>query len=251
MTEVSAIITGHREGVLAGPTLRNLMEATNALHAAGVETEIVAVLDRTNDATRAMFHALHASPLPVRQVLCDFGDPALSRNAGVQASHGRFIAFLDADDLWGVGWLSAALQYCLTAEAATIAHSEVNLVFGELGQLWWHMDSQAPGFDVSYLAVGNYWDAMSFAHRSVYERFPFKANDLRSGYGHEDWHWNCETLAAGIAHRPVPQTMHFKRRRRVSQMSACTQHDVVPWPTTLQRLQASSAPRASAASQVQ
>jgi hypothetical protein len=60
---------------------------------------------------------------------------------------------------------------------------------------------------------------MSFARNELYRRYPFKANDLQLGFGHEDWHWSALTLAAGIPHKPVPGTMHFKRARGGSQMS--------------------------------
>jgi hypothetical protein len=79
--------------------------------------------------------------------------------------------------------------------------------------------------------VGNYWDAMSFTERRIILDYPFVANDLKAGYGHEDWDFNNRTLLAGIQHRPVPNTVHFKRRRANSQMARCSQSDVVPWIT--------------------
>ena len=81
-----------------------------------------------------------------------------------------------------------------------------------------------------YLAWLNYWDAMSMAATAIYRRHPFRSNDLALGFGHEDWHWNRMTLAAGHAHRPVPGTMHFKRRRSGSQMARVAGADGVSWP---------------------
>jgi hypothetical protein len=48
------------------------------------------------------------------------------------------------------------------------------------------------------------------------------------------------TLAAGIAHRPVPGTVHFKRRRENSQMAMCEKGDVVVYPNAVTGYEAAS-----------
>jgi glycosyltransferase involved in cell wall biosynthesis len=42
-----------------------------------------------------------SSPCPVRLISVEHGGVSAARNAGIQASTGNFIAFLDADDVWG------------------------------------------------------------------------------------------------------------------------------------------------------
>lgn len=59
---------------------------------------------------------------------------------------------------------------------------------------------------------------------------PFVGNDLKRGYGHEDWHWNQATIAKGIAHKPVSETIHFKRRRVGSQSDLVDKRGGVTWP---------------------
>ena len=86
---------------------------------------------------------------------------------------------------------------------------------------------------MDFQRVGNYWDALCLAPRAVFIDHPFRQNNIKAGYGHEDWHWNNLTLAAGIAHRPVPGTVHFKRRRDGSQMEICDKGDVVVYPTEI------------------
>jgi len=112
----------------------------------------------------------------------------------------------------------------------TVFHSDCNVAFGDDHHLWWHEDSTLPSFDAGYLTWANYWDALSFAAREVYTEFPFRPNDLRAGFGHEDWHWNRVTYDAGLAHRPVPGTVHFKRKRAGSQMAEVARADACIWP---------------------
>ena len=62
-------------------------------------------------------------------------------------------------------------------------------------------------------------------------QFPYVKNDMKRRFGHEDWHWNEVTLSAGIAHRPVAGTVHFKRRRKASQSVLCETNDVTTHPS--------------------
>jgi hypothetical protein len=167
-------------------------------------------------------------------VVNDGGDPALSRNRAVSVSEGLFVSFLDADDLWSENWLVEAHRFCVRSPRPVIAHSECNVAFGREPVLWLHADSESPDFEPDYLRVGNYWDAMSFADRDIYLEVPFRKNDISAGYGHEDWHWNCETLLRGFPHRPVPGTIHAKRQREGSQSAICNATGVVPWPNALE-----------------
>ena len=231
--DITAVITAHREGLLAGASIRSFADAVACARSAGLTIDPLFVLDRPDPLTRAIFEETEA--IDARIIIADGGDPALSRNAAVQEATGRYVAFLDADDLWSSNWLEKSYAFCDRATKQTIAHSEVNFVFGDQRLLWWHVDSEAANFDPGYLRIGNYWDALIFAGRDLLRRFPYAQNDLRAGYGHEDWHWNCETLGAGIAHRPVPDTVHMKRRRHGSQMGRCAENDVVVRPSQIQR----------------
>jgi hypothetical protein len=235
---ITAVINGHREGLLAGPSIASYLEARTHAEANGLTIESVIVLDRPDALTMRVFQE---ADIPDARIFeTDFGDPGMSRNFGATQGIAKYVTYLDADDLWSFNWITQAHQFVEAQNKRIIAHSEMNIVFGEIQNIWIHADSEAPGFDASYLAIGNYWDAMSFTHREIMLEYPFNQNDLKSGYGHEDWHFNNVTLLAGIPHRPVASTAHMKRRRAGSQMARCADNDVVPWITDVYKLHAAA-----------
>ena len=230
MSDLSIILPLHREGLLLGPTIHSLAEAIATARDGGVQTELIAVLDRADRLTEAVLHqALQDGALDARILRTDLGDPGQARNHGIGAAAGKVTALVDGDDLVSGNWLLDGWKAQM-ARPDVIWHSDCNMVFGSERLLWWHVDSEGPLFDPDYLAWLNYWDAMSLAATAIYRQHPFRANDLALGFGHEDWHWNRVTLAAGHSHRPVPGTMHFKRRRPGSQMAQVAGADGVCWP---------------------
>lgn len=226
--DISVIITAHAEGVIAAATAKSAIEAVqDAQQTAGLRSEIILVLDRSTASTRAVLETALGEKAVIIQT--DEGDPGQARNRGIDIARGACAAFLDGDDLWSRNWLTEAWKQ-IERQPRTIAHSACNITFGRESNLWWHIDSEGPFYDPLYLEWANYWDAMSFARTDIYRSHPFRRNDLKLGFGHEDWHFNCATIAAGIAHKPVPRTIHFKRRRSRSQMSLVAQSGSVRWP---------------------
>lgn len=229
--DVTIVVNGHREGLLAGPSIASMLAARREAVEQGLSVEVVAVLDKSDELTLEVFRQAGIRDLKI--ISTELGDPGLARNAGAQEASGRFVAYLDADDLWSFNWITAAFRFADEHHGPVIAHSEVNVVFGDVSNIWVHADSTAAGFDPSYLTIGNYWDAMCFTERRIMLEHAFIANNLKAGFGHEDWDFNNRTLLAGIPHRPVRDTVHFKRRRAGSQMARCSQNDVVPWITDI------------------
>lgn len=233
MTSVSVIVNFHREGLFAGPSITSLEDALAAAKSAGICVDVILVLDRPDDITRNVVSQAARWPHTLHET--DLGDPGLARNFGVERATGEYVTFLDGDDLWGDNWLVQATTFCAAQRTTVIAHSAINVIYGADQFVWVHTDSTAPATDLAYLEIANYWDAMSFGKRQIYRNFPFVKNDLRRGYGHEDWHWNCQTILAGLPHRPVPGTVHFKRRRLGSQSDVANRSDVIPWPSGVEK----------------
>lgn len=228
--DISVVLTTHREGYLLGPTIDSCIAAIEAASGMGKSIEVVVVQDRCDELTRSMAPQHIAKSLfgvPTKVMETDLGDPGLARNHGVEASSGRSVTFLDGDDLWGANWLVRCSELSEDLTIPMIFHSEVNIVFGKTKLVWVHPSSLDLQLSLDELILFNYWDAMVFSRRETLLNSPFVENDLKAGFGHEDWHWACQTLSEGIHHVPVPGTVHFKRSRKGSQMSLCDDADVV------------------------
>lgn len=80
----------------------------------GIENiEIIAVDDNSTDSTHEILHQLkerYSGSATIRILPGEGKGPAKARNIGIQESKGRYIAFLDADDLWEPGKLEKQLS---------------------------------------------------------------------------------------------------------------------------------------------
>ena len=94
--KVSIIIPAYNAAKLIGQTLDSVLAQTHA------DWEVIVVDDKSKDATREVVLAAAKNDpriqlMPLSQ---NCGAPAAPRNKGVAAATGKWIAFLDADDIW-------------------------------------------------------------------------------------------------------------------------------------------------------
>jgi glycosyltransferase involved in cell wall biosynthesis len=120
MPDVSVVIpTRNRSGLLAR-TLRS------ALRQHGVDLEVVVVDDGSTDDTADMLRRFGDPRLHLVQQVSPLGVSA-SRNAGVAAASGEWVAFLDDDDLWAPDKLALQLQAAKAAGSAWVYAGAVNV----------------------------------------------------------------------------------------------------------------------------
>ncbi len=205
--DITVSLQFHNEGWLAHPTLRALHRVVQHAEGRGKQVEVVATLDRTRDEVlrrivrqwSGRFRAFH-----VHEV--ELGDPALCRNFVVQRARGRFVAPHDGDNLYGEHWLTRAHDLLLQRPRA-VAHPELIWVFQGFYELW----LQEPVTQLADLVAVNPWDTVCLAAREVFEQVPYRA--ATTAFAYEDWAWNCDTIAAGLEHVFVPETIVAKRQK--------------------------------------
>ncbi|GAA1731150.1 hypothetical protein GCM10009809_28330 [Isoptericola hypogeus] len=231
MTDVTVILAAHHEGALAGPTIRSMLDAVARAQEDGIAVEVAVVLDDPSAATLEVFSDAEERGWVVHQV--DFKDHGLARNYAVERAAGSCVAHLDADDLWSRNWLSAAFGLC-RSEGDVIVHPEVDWFFGESANLFFHVDQVDPSFDPNFMRFSNYWDSLCLAPRKVFLDHPLAPRDIAGGFAYDDWYWNIETVQAGLVHRVAPDTIHFKRRQKMSQnIVAVTNKSLTRWAPLL------------------
>jgi len=231
--DISVVISAHREGRLAHPTLRSVFRSAAFANESGVRSEVIVVLDRADSETRAYFETCGHPCLKLYQV--DLGDPGMARNHGVEKASGKYVAFSDADDLFGKGWLGAAFQYAESRGEFCVYYPEYVICFERENLIVRCKDTDDETLNISTMIEFNCWNSVHFlAPKTLLAENPFRPTPLDSGFGYEDWHWYCELIADGIPIRIVPESCVFYRKKlNGSRLSAHNQHQVVIQPSKL------------------
>ena len=209
------MITAHKEGNLLLPTIVSANDAIDECLAQFPEVNVQKYIFLDNpDALTYEIASSISSEHKFTLLTGSEGDPGLARMNAISKTKEDFIALLDGDDLWSENWLMEAVKsYYTDGHELTVYHPEYNLIFGGANQLVRQGCSEDPFYNTEFLRFTNYWDALCFCHRSVFEHVPIPGNRKEEGFEHEDFLWNCLTIEKGVSHKLVKDTIHFKRRR--------------------------------------
>jgi hypothetical protein len=229
VADVAAVITAHAEGAMAGISLRSLLDNVGAGRDAGLDVEVLVMLDNADVPTQRAFADAERHGARLERV--GYADQGLVRNHAVELVTADYVSFLDADDLWSHNWLTEAYEMCTSGPGHVIAHPEVNWFFDNQQNVYFLPDQTDPAWDPAFLRVANPWDALCMAPRTAHLTHPYSRRGVAIGYAYEDWHWNQETVLGGYVHRVAPGTIHFKRRRRESQFVSARAHRVLTRPS--------------------
>jgi glycosyltransferase involved in cell wall biosynthesis len=231
---VTVVINAHREGLLCWASLQSVSRAKAQAELHGIDVEILVALDRVDSLTRNIVDEWTESG--VCKIVFDNGDLGRSRNDAVQRASNEWIAFLDADDIWGETWLYEAVSASLNDNRTNVVwHPEVNIYFGYACHLYRHIDMEEQEFKLTSLVGNNYWTSLCFARRDLLRKVPYPATQLQQQIGFEDWGWNRAVIDAGAIHKVVRGTGHAIRTREGSLVKLTTAKGSIPSPTYLFR----------------
>lgn len=114
--EISVLINNHNYGRFIAKAVESALEQSE------VGTEVIVIDDGSSDDSRAILEPYRDQAQVIFQ---DNRGQAAAVNAGVRASRGEILCFLDADDWWARGKLTAIA-------AAFAANSSISLVYHRL-----------------------------------------------------------------------------------------------------------------------
>lgn len=233
--DITLLVTFHREGLYAHSTLNSIERCRQHAEQHGVRTEYVWVLDCVDGETKDVL-LTHPSYRDGRVTIVevDHGDLGASRNSGILMASGNTIAVLDGDDYYSTNWILEAWRFLQESGENAVLHPEMVINFGLHSAYGWQIDQLGQYFDVFALLRGNLWTSWTFAKKALYLNNPYVATRPQAtGFGYEDWHWNCETIAKGIVHRVVPKTIGFYRRKQSSLVMNTQSIGAIISPTSL------------------
>jgi len=232
MTDITLAVLAHDEGMVAAASMYSAEAAVAHARMAGYTVENVVTLDRPNEITRAFFDQ------PCFQHWArfeyDLGDHGAVRNAVAPEVTGHFLCCLDGDDLISENWLTRGCEILLQAEAESrdvVVHPEVNWHFEESQQVYVVPQQDDPFFSMNLMATGNVYDSICTVPRRIVLEHNWPLRDLDSGFAIEDYQWFAELADKGWFHAVARDTIIFKRRRAVSQMSRARARNALIRPT--------------------
>lgn len=234
IVDVSLLVTFHSEGLLAHSTLNSIERCRKYAENAGIKTEYIWVLDDVTAQTREVLLTHPVAAGDVKIVEVSLRDAGLARNAGVKVASGMAVAILDGDDYFSTNWIERAWHYLNEYGDKAILHPEFVVNFGTQSAYCWQVDQAGKYYKRDGLLVANYWTSWTFAKRAVFIEHPYvEARPNKTGFGYEDWHWNCEVISAGFQHRLAWGAVGFYRRKKISRVTSDTDLGAIFSPTSL------------------
>ena len=133
MVAVSVIMPVFNSGCFLYESIGSVLKQTF------VDFELICIDDCSDQLTKDILIELQSSDCRVKVIFLDENSgPAVARNVGIESSVGRYIAFLDSDDVWSVDKLKCQIDF-MSFNKVAFSYSafekidEFGNVFGSVG----------------------------------------------------------------------------------------------------------------------
>ena len=227
-------ITAHAEGVIAHKTIMSVFAALAELDAKKYPYEIIVHIDNGDEATEGYFRRWE-NDARFRIIRSHFGDLGMSRNCIVKNARGKYVAFLDADDMLSSNFYVNAIRRMEESEETIMVHPNVQLNFGAGTLLEYTVRSDSfDKFEDAIVSAGvNRWCSSIMGKKETFLEYPYMKTER--GYGYEDYNLNTNTVGHGIKHMVAPETVMFYRQKAEGSLlaSSNTEHVIQPYVSLL------------------
>lgn len=209
--DLSVVLTIHDETPFLRRTFASLGQAASFARAQALAVELIVVLDRPTSSARSWVENYQIRDYAQHTIIeVNNGSAGLSRNDGIAVACGEYIATADADDLVSYNFFTGMYGTALAEGPNAIICAEHTCSFGD--QAYWRVYSSSD--DVSPIAFfgGNPFSSRVLAHRHVFDEVRYCATPDRVN-AFEDWHFNCQSIAAGYRFEIARSVILFYRQR--------------------------------------
>lgn len=150
------------------------------------ELEVIVVNDGSTDATSCVLDAYRGRVTVVDRAN---GGPAGARNAGVRASRGEYVAFLDADDIWMPRKLAKTLAALDRDSGATMVYTNASMI-GANGEMLGttytpESEKRAPAMDDMLSGLWNILPSTAVMKRATFDAIGGFREEFATG--HPQW----------------------------------------------------------------
>ncbi len=215
--ELTVGITAHDEGLLAHKTMLSIFEALKQLD--DVKYEIIINIDNGTKETKRYF-SRYDSYQEIKVHHNTFSDLGASRNYIVKKAKGKYVFFLDADDLISRNYFQAMLRVLHQEKGDIVVHPACCLCFWEDYSdycLMWNGQPVTSRLDSAKLLFSrNRWPSSCAAAHELFRKNPYIRTT--NGFGHEDYAFNIRLASFGAKHLIADQTTLFYRQKESSLM---------------------------------
>lgn len=221
--DISVVLNIHREALWLRPTLLSLEACANQARNAGLKIELVAVFDRSDEATKYVFTETDLAAFEqIKTIDVDVGSLGLARNAGIAQAEGEFIWTADADDLVSANALIACHRTaCSHPYEKIVILLDYLVAFGDTFHVGRYFASDL--LTAADFAFQHSYISRIFLRRSVFRELSYPDLRLSKGFAYEDWHLNCCLFERGFSFKIAPDTIIFYRQRTGSLLKQANQ----------------------------